>query len=371
MDDGWREVIAPLACLVDLDATARTSGALLRRRAIRTGEVLLRLAIAWGPGELSLRQAAAWAGVSGVADLCDSALLRRLRQSADWMESLVQSVLQARAPAAQALGASGRLIRLVDGSTFGVVGSDKPGWRLHAGFDLPTGRMGQMTLTPIAEGEGLQRIAVTAGELRIADRGFARPEGLRYIVDHKGDFLVRMGSRSLKLEDDTGTGTSTGTALDLMAVFAAAERDGLYDQNVFVLHGRKSRKTWPPLATRLIVKPLPPQAAEAARERLRRAGQRERFVPSPLAVAAAGHVMLVTSIDHKEADAHALLDLYRLRWQVELAFKRIKSLLRMRTVPTKDPDLARTWLCSNLLISLLAEEFGRPAGINLESAGRN
>lgn len=352
MDDGWREVIAPLAGLVDLDATARTSGALVRRREIRSGEALLRLAVAWGAGDLSFRQAAAWAGVSGIADLCDSALLRRLRNGADWLESLVQAVLRARAPAAQALVDGGRLIRLVDGSTFGVVGSDKPGWRLHAGFDLPTGQMGRVTLTPITEGEGLQRIAVTAGELRIADRGFARPEGLRYMIDHGGDFLIRMGSRSLKLED------ADNAPLDLMGVFAAAEKDGLYDRNVFVLHGRKGRKTWPPLRVRLIVKPLPPQSVEAARERLQRAGQRERYDPSPLAVAAAGHVMLVTSIGQDEINAADLLALYRLRWQVELAFKRIKSLLGMRIVPTKDPDLARTWLCSNLLVALLAEGFG-------------
>lgn len=268
--DGWRDVIAALSSLVDLDATARTSRALLRRREIRSGEALLRLAVAWGPGDLSLRQAAAWAGVSGIADLCDSALLRRLRKAADWLETLVQAVLHARAPAAQVLGAGRRLIRLVDGSTFGVVGSDKPGWRLHAGFDLPTGQMGQMALTPVAEGEGVQRIAVTVGELRIADRGFARPEGLRYMVDHGGDVLIRMGSRSLRLED------AHGTPLDLMAVFAAAGKEGLYDRDVFVLHGRKGRKTWSPLRVRLVVKPRPPQAVEAARERLQRAGQRER-----------------------------------------------------------------------------------------------
>jgi len=65
--------------------------------------------------------------------------------------------------------------------------------------------MGQMALTPVAAGEGLQRIAVTVGELRIADRGFARLEGLRYMVDHGGDFLIRLGSRSLRLEDVHGT----------------------------------------------------------------------------------------------------------------------------------------------------------------------
>jgi len=354
--DGWREVIAPLANLVDLEATVRTSGALVRRREVKTAEGLLRLALAWGPGGLSLRQAAAWADVSGVADLCDSALLRRLRKAANWLDGLVQAIVRARAPAAERLSIDRRLIRLMDGSTFGVVGANKPGWRLQAGFDLPTGKLSGLTLTSAAEGEGLERIAVTPGELRIADRGFARPDGLRYVVKEGGDFLVRLGSRSLKLEN------LDGVPLDLMAVFATAQKDGLYDGSVVVLHGRKGRKTWPPLPVRLIVSPLPAKAAEAARERLRRAGQREGYDPSSLAFAAAGHMMLVTSIDRSEAEADALLALYRLRWQIELAFKRLKSLLGMRCLPTKDPDLARTWLCTHLLVALLAEDFSAEFG---------
>jgi len=54
--DGWRDVIAALSSLVDLDATARTSRALLRRREIRSGEALLRLVVAWGSGDCHPRQ---------------------------------------------------------------------------------------------------------------------------------------------------------------------------------------------------------------------------------------------------------------------------------------------------------------------------
>lgn len=329
---------------------------MLRRREIKSAEALLRLAMAWGPGGLSLRRAAAWADVMGVAELSDGALLRRLRKAADWLEGLVQTVLQARAPAAGKLSGQGRLIRLMDGSTFGVVGADKPGWRLHAGFDLLAGRISGITLTSAAQGEGLERIAVTRGEVRITDRGFARPEGLRHTVEQGGDFLVRLGSRSLKLED------SQAIPLDLMTVFAAACKDGLWDGDVSVLHGRKSRKTWPPLPVRLIVKPLPPEAAAAARARLQRAGQRERYQPSPMAIQAAGFVMLITSLDRSQADPDTLLDLYRMRWQIELAFKRLKSLLGMRCVPVKDPDLARTWLCAHLLMAMLAEDFSAELG---------
>ncbi len=48
--------------------------------------------------------------------------------------------------------------------------------------------------------------------------------------------------------------------------------------------------------------------------------------------------------------------LYRLRWQIELAFKRMKSLLHMDRLPAKNADLARVWLHANLLVALLAED---------------
>ena len=64
LDARWPELIAAVSTAIDLEATARTSGALVRRRKIRSAEALLRLALAYGPGGLSQRAAAAWAGVS-------------------------------------------------------------------------------------------------------------------------------------------------------------------------------------------------------------------------------------------------------------------------------------------------------------------
>src|ERR687890_1807186 len=79
----WPDLVAAVSAAIDLEATARTSGALVRRREIRSAEALLRLALAYGPGGLSLRTAAAWAGISGLADLSDTAVIEPLGQSPD------------------------------------------------------------------------------------------------------------------------------------------------------------------------------------------------------------------------------------------------------------------------------------------------
>src|SRR5215213_3791746 len=85
LDAQWPDLVAAVSAAIDLQATARSCGALVRRREIRSAEALLRLALAYGPGGLSLRAAAAWAGVSGLADLSDTAVMNRLRKAAGWL----------------------------------------------------------------------------------------------------------------------------------------------------------------------------------------------------------------------------------------------------------------------------------------------
>src|SRR5215216_7844690 len=102
LDARWPDLIAAVSEAIDLDTTARTSEALVRRREIRSAEALLRLALAYGPGGLSLRAAAAWAGISGLADLSDTAVMNRLRKAADWLGEIAGALLRGAAAAASA-----------------------------------------------------------------------------------------------------------------------------------------------------------------------------------------------------------------------------------------------------------------------------
>jgi IS4 transposase len=45
-----------------------------------------------------------------------------------------------------------------------------------------------------------------------------------------------------------------------------------------------------------------------------------------------------------------------MRWQIELAFKRLKSLLNIDRLPAKNPHLARAWLNAHLLLALLIDD---------------
>ena len=83
-----------------------------------------------------------------------------------------------------------------------------------------------------------------------------------------------------------------------------------------------------------------------------------------------------TTLTPEDFSATEILDFYRLRWQIELAFKRMKSLLGLGHLPKKDPASARAWLHGKLFASLLVERMIEaassisPWGYELETSAK-
>jgi hypothetical protein len=141
LDSRWPDLVAAISAAIDLEATARSSGALVRRRGIRDAAALLvrtmvRTALAYGPGGLSLRAAAAWAGVSGLADLSDTAVMQRVRKAADWLGEIAGALVRraTAAPGAAPGALPGRRLR-VRGTA-----SDAFGSRMAASSHGPAAR---------------------------------------------------------------------------------------------------------------------------------------------------------------------------------------------------------------------------------------
>src|SRR5512138_761415 len=96
LDGGWKQLLSRLGSPEELEASAKASGALVRRREIKSAEDLLRLALAYGPCGMSLRGTAAWAQTVRLGELSDVATLKRLRGCANWLEKLVGKLLERR-----------------------------------------------------------------------------------------------------------------------------------------------------------------------------------------------------------------------------------------------------------------------------------
>src|SRR4051794_20495593 len=132
LETQWEYLLSMLPAKVDLEASARDKGALLRRRVIQSAETLLRLALAYCCG-LSLRQTSCWAHLQGLGKLSQVGVMKCLRRSAAWLEFLVVTKLAERAECRQIQGLR---LRLVDATTVSAPGSQGTDWRVHLGFDL-------------------------------------------------------------------------------------------------------------------------------------------------------------------------------------------------------------------------------------------
>ena len=114
-------------------------------------------------------------------------------------------------------------------------------------------------------------------------------------------------------------------------------------------------------------------AARVARRRLERQASKKQKKVSRQSWEAARYFVVWTSLP-ETFSAPAVLELCRLRWQIELAFKRMKSILGLGHLPKKDPASARAWLHGKLFVSLLVERMVEaatsfsPWGYRLESA---
>lgn len=341
-NDLWETALSRLGGAASIEASARAYGAFQRPRAIKCATDLLRLVLAYCLGGMGLRLTSAWASSMALAELSNVALLGRLRNCDAWFEHLAGKALSA------GVEAGGRRIRIADGTAVPKAGREAGKnnglWRLHCVFDLPCERFSAFELTDEKGGERLDRADVVPGEIRIADRGFLHAGRLATVLAAGADVIVRAGWKAARWRD------GKGKPLDLAALLGRSEAAGVLDCPVWIEHENKAL-----LGLRLVAVRKPPLAAEQARLKARRAAKREGNAISGNTLAAAAWVILLTSLDTKAFPSEKIAELYRARWRIEMAFKRLKSLIGLSRPPGEDPRIAKTWILAHLLMILLIE----------------
>ena len=230
----------------------------------------------------------------------------------------------------------GRRVRLIDGSSVCEPGATGSTWRLHYALNLNTLSCDEVHVTEASQGESLTRFAIHAGDVMMADRGFAHRRGLRHVVQHKADVVLRMNLINLPLQDRQGRPLSLLPLLRSLAIGQAADWPAWAhdDKGVIAVRVCAYRKT--------VAQTL------AAQEAIERGARRKRHKVRPETLEAAGYVIVLTTLTQPSAEA--IMEFYRRRWQIELAFKRLKSLLQLGHLKKFDKEGAKAWLQGKLLL---------------------
>jgi len=345
--DHFPAVLARLPSHIDLEALAREFKAFQRPRGVRRATDLLRLALAWGPGGYSMQRVAAWAGERKIASLTEDALIQRLHNAAPFLEALTRELLNrmASTPCWH-----GRVLRVSDGSSLSEQASKGTDWRVHGVYDVGCGRFTHLEVTDSHGGEALDRGRPVAGEIRIADRGYANAQSWQRFLqarDERTDFIVRMRWNTIKLVHETNE------TFDLVGWLRTRPQE---TETHSITAWARSGKRQTRMKIRLIARRKPPEIIAAEHQRMHQRASRRQHKIDPRSLIAAEYMVLATSLPEHEIPAEEVLAVYRLRWQIELAFKRLKSLLHIDRLRTRTEAGTRCWLYAHLIVALLADD---------------
>jgi DDE family transposase len=318
---------------------ARTLGALRRTRGVRDAAALLRVLLIHLAQGHSLTETVVRARAAGLAQLSSVALFKRLRASEAWLWWLAQQL----GGAGQGVWAAPpRVVRAIDATVVSEPGSTGTDWRLHYGLRLADLRCDFFELTDVRGGESWKRVPVRRGEILLGDRIYGRPSGIAHVRHAEADVIVRLTPSLLPLLD------MRGEACDPLRQARPLRVGQVGSWPTQVEHEGQR------FSGRLLAVRRSAAATRQEQKRLRRAANREGRVVSKRSWAGAQYMLLWTSLP--DAFSPELgLEYYRRRWQIELAFKRMKSLAGLGHLPKKDPASARAWLYGKLFVSLLAE----------------
>jgi hypothetical protein len=323
------------------EAEAYRLRAFCRSRKVRSPADLLRVVLMHAGAGFSLQRTAEAADQAGMAPLSKIAVWKRLRPTGPWLTWMINGLLGHRV---ERPDGEGYTPRVVDGTV--VCGPrQRSQVRLHYSLRLAELRCDDLVLTDQHQAESLERFAVAAGDLLLADRIYAKARGLAAVKRRGAEVIVRLGATSLTLYDEAGAKMEWLPWLRTLSHDAPAERFAQFrdPEDGSWVRGRVCALRLPP-----------PQAVRAQKRRVQRARRTGAKVRATT-LEGAGYLYVFTTVPASRLRADRVLEFYRARWQVELAFKRLKSLLQADQLRETSPASALLWLQGKMLYALLVQ----------------
>jgi hypothetical protein len=347
LDEDWK-------ILVDLlppswQRTARLTGAVERLRGFDSVNEVLRVLLMHVGCGFSLRETVVRARAAGFAAVSDVTLLNRLRQAEGWLHHLCQALLAEsgvrwRGPEPR------RRLRAVDGTVVKEPGPTGSHWRLHYSLLLPELICDHLAITATKgsdTAEQLGRFPVVAGDVILADRGYCHPSAIGRACRQGADVIVRLNSSvPLYRADDQ--------RFALLAQLRQLRTAGkVREWPVWMRDGEQR------VAGRLCAVRKSQQAIASAQRKIDRREQKHQHRVRPETREYARYVMIFTTLLAPMMGVAEVLEYYRFRWQIELVFKRLKSILAVGHLPKHDEQSSRAWLYGKLVVALLTQKLIR------------
>lgn len=356
MPDGWREKAK------ELKAFTRVGDY------IKTSDDLLRILLLWADTG-SLGETSAFLKGTGDFPLNKNALFERVQKSVDWLEWIVTNYLTEQKYLEERPDWLGEMrVLLLDATNSSKPGSQGVDYRLHELRELFTLRAVERHLTGVETGETVRNFSlIGCGDLLVGDRAYGTLSGVEWVIEHKADYIFRWKANSFSLYQKNEQGILE--KYDLTSDLQEWKEDKIIDLDLYAVKGNHI------IPVRVCAKGKTKEAAEQGLKKIKRSNSGEsRGEVSDLQKIYNKFIVVITSLS-RAFTASQILELYRMRWQIELVFKRMKSIFHYNQLKAKNDLTARAWLYCALLLAALCETLVQnadfsPCGQKSDSTGQ-
>jgi len=199
------------------------------------------------------------------------------------------------------------------------------------------------SITDVKVGESIVNFNLKPEYLVIGDRVYSTIRGIEHCEKDGSEFILRMRKNSFTLRNEQGE------SVDLLKLVENSANGNYADAHAYAtnLDGDK-------IPIRICAKKKDPEAIIQTQKKLKRKESKKQFIISDETKVFNEYIVVVTNLNDK-ITAEEILETYRLRWQVEIYFKRLKSILDFGELPKRRPDSVIAWLNGKLMIALLIE----------------
>ena len=339
---------------VGYEAACFSEKAIERKRNIKHPNVLMKLCLLHLLNGCSLAEVSAIASIEKLGEVSNVAFMKRFEKCNGWFKWIIsQLVASDNVLYQKPEWLKDYRVIAVDASDVREKGCSGRLYRLHFALDLFKMEGLQYKITTNKTGETLRNFEVNKGDLFIADRAYISINGIEHCLNKEGNFIIRLRKNSFKLYDSSD---KMGEEIDLLSLLKRlGDNEEVLDLNVYANGSNGER-----IPLRVCAKRKNPDALIKTQKRLKRTQSKSGRKISECAKAFNEYIVLITNLRDK-ITTNQVLETYRLRWQVEIYFKRLKSIMDFGELPKRREESIMTWLNGKLMIMLMIENIIREA----------
>lgn len=292
----------------------------------------------------SLRETVARAKMANLADITDVALVKRLRKAKEWLHGLCLASLKEQGIELEPT--AGFQPRLFDATNVKEPGKTGSLWRIHYSVQMPSLNCDFFKITPskgVGTGESFFQYPIKKGDFIIADRGYSTAPGIHHVVSKNAHVMVRVNTSSLPLLD------LNGQVFDLLNVVSSIQKPGIVGSWPVLVPVKSGATT----QGRICAIRKTQEAIRLAHKKIENNASKKSKSINPETYEYAKYVIIFTNYPVERFSDVEILNWYRSRWQVELVFKRFKSIAHLGHLPKHSDDSSKAWLYGKLFVALL------------------